>query len=337
MHSGQMARVAKARPRGGGLRDAARVGYAVPRARGPRRARAVERMVSALRSSRTRRWVAAGCFLGWATGLGALPAAAAEPVECLIEPWRSVTVSAAIEGVVEMVAVDRGDRVKKGQVLARLEASVESASLRVARSRAKAQGNITAREARLEFADNNLARQSNLEERNIVSKSDMDEAVSTRRVAEAELKAAREEQEQAALEVRRTQAILERRTIRSPISGVVVERILSPGEYADPPQILTLAQVDPLRVEVFAPLSMLARIEPGMTAQVMPEQPIGGRYTATVTVVDRVIDAASGTFGVRLELPNPELTLPAGLSCSVEFDFTRLGSATPDPYGPFAE
>ena len=50
-----------------------------------------------------------------------------------------------------------------------------------------------------------------------------------------------------------------------------------------------------------------------------PEAPLTGEYTAKVTVVDRVVDAASGTFGVRLELPNHDLKLPAGLKCSVRF------------------
>jgi hypothetical protein len=54
-------------------------------------------------------------------------------------------------------------------------------------------------------------------------------------------------------------------------------------------------------------------------AEVHPEEPIGGSYRATVTVVDRVMDAASGTFGVRLALPNPELHLPAGLKCKIHF------------------
>jgi multidrug efflux pump subunit AcrA (membrane-fusion protein) len=52
---------------------------------------------------------------------------------------------------------------------------------------------------------------------------------------------------------------------------------------------------------------------------VSPEEPVGGEYPATVTVVDRVVDAASGTFGVRLELPNPDRALSAGLKCRVRF------------------
>jgi hypothetical protein len=51
----------------------------------------------------------------------------------------------------------------------------------------------------------------------------------------------------------------------------------------------------------------------------MPEEPIGGVYEASVTVVDRVFDAASSTFGVRLDLPNLNFTLPAGLRCRIRF------------------
>ena len=56
-----------------------------------------------------------------------------------------------------------------------------------------------------------------------------------------------------------------------------------------------------------------------MTGQVMLETPSGGTHAAQVVIVDPVVDAASGMFGVRLELPNPEKALRAGLSCRVRF------------------
>ena len=82
---------------------------------------------------------------------------------------------------------------------------------------------------------------------------------------------------------------------------------------------MKLAQIHPLRVEVIAPVALLGKLTSGMTADVMPEAPVGGVHSAKVTVVDRVVDAASGTFGVRLELPNPHYRLPAGLKCKVRF------------------
>ncbi len=60
--------------------------------------------------------------------------------------------------------------------------------------------------------------------------------------------------------------------------------------------IVKLAQIDPLRVEVIAPVALLGKVTLGATAEVLPEAPVGGVHAAKVTVVDRVVDAASGTL-----------------------------------------
>jgi len=80
-----------------------------------------------------------------------------------------------------------------------------------------------------------------------------------------------------------------------------------------------LAQIDPLRVEVVVPISQFGRIQRGQAAMVYPEAAIGGEFESTVTIVDPVLDAASGTFRVRLTLPNPDYQLTSGLKCSVRF------------------
>ena len=123
--------------------------------------------------------------------------------------------------------------------------------------------------------------------------------------------------------------MLERRIIRSPVDGVVVEVTMSPGEFAhEQAPVMTIAEIDPLHVEVYAPVDRYGAIETGMTGVVRPQEPIGGRYEAEVTVVDRVFDAASGTFGVRLALPNPDHALPAGVRCSVTFDAGQARAGT---------
>ena len=67
-------------------------------------------------------------------------------------------------------------------------------------------------------------------------------------------------------------------------------------------------------------MELIGAIKVGMNAEITPENPVDQKvYKAKVTIVDRVIDAASGTFGVRLELPNPKYRLPAGLKCKVAF------------------
>jgi hypothetical protein len=80
-------------------------------------------------------------------------------------------------------------------------------------------------------------------------------------------------------------------------------------------------------VEVIVPAQMFGKISPGMTATVVPELLAYGEQTATVTVVDKVIDAASSTFGVRLELPNPDQQIPSGLKCLVRFEIEEKAVA----------
>jgi RND family efflux transporter MFP subunit len=253
-----------------------------------------------------------------------------EDLDCLIEPWISITLSTPVEGRVETMTVDRGDSVEEGQVVATLESSVEKAAVEIARARAVMDARVRGAQVRLDFAKRRVGRQQSLYTENAIAQHEMDEAESASQVAEMELMDAKDGRRVARLELDRAEAALERRTIRSPIEGVVVRRILQPGEYADPPQLMELAQIDPLRVEIFAPFSLLGRIRVGMEAEVMPEPPVAGVYPARVTVVDRVVDAASGSFGIRLELPNAEPRLPAGLKCKVRFpEAPPVGTAPP--------
>jgi multidrug efflux pump subunit AcrA (membrane-fusion protein) len=91
------------------------------------------------------------------------------------------------------------------------------------------------------------------------------------------------------------------------------------GEVVDDETILRIAQIHPLRVEVVLPAAMYGSIRPGMRAAIEPESPGDRVHVASVTIVDPVIDAASGTFGVRLMLPNPDHKIPGGLHCQVRF------------------
>ena len=134
------------------------------------------------------------------------------------------------------------------------------------------------------------------------------------------------DEDEMATEIKKDEAILhqvsaklEMRIIRSPVDGVVVKVDLSSGEYVGEKQIMTIAQIDPLNVEVVVPVSEYGTIKKGMMAEVRPESPVGGVYTGKVTIVDRVVNAASGSFGVRVELPNPNLAIPSGLKCNVKF------------------
>jgi RND family efflux transporter MFP subunit len=254
-------------------------------------------------------------------GTPATSEATATEFECVIEPQQRVKLASPVVGVIARLDVDRGDIVRRGQIVGKLEDGVEAATLALAEARATNEYVSKSHEARLHFLRSKYKRLNELHSKAISSLASLEEADAEAKVAEQQLKEAELNREVAYLEIRRAEEVLKQRTLRSPIDGVVVERLLVPGEYQnEQTPILTLAQIDPLYVEVFMSTSYYGRIHIGSKAEVRPERPVGGVYTAVVTVVDRVLDAASGTFGVRLVLPNPDLLLPAGIPCKVLFE-----------------
>lgn len=216
----------------------------------------------------------------------------ADEMECLLEPRMVADVGSPVEGTLAQVLADRGDSVRTGQVIARLNASVETATLKLKR-------------AQLEYGERKVQRNEDLFKKNLIAASDKDELETQTRIAE--------------LEVKQQEEVLALRTITSPINGVVVERFLGPGNHVSQEKIVRIAQIDPLNVEAVVPVALFGAIKPGSFGEVKMAPLVSGSYKARVTVVDRVVDAASGTFRVRLELPNPGNRIPAGIKCSVLF------------------
>jgi RND family efflux transporter MFP subunit len=247
------------------------------------------------------------------------PALGQADLDCVIEASEIAEVSSSVNGIMAKVLVDRGDWVKKGQVIAELEATVEQATVVLARAQAESKTSIGAHEARVELARKEMQRVRELLSSQSVAARLLDESETDLVVAELALDQAYEDRRIAALQLDRAEADLNLRTIKSPVSGVVVRVYTSASESVEDRPIMQIAQIDPLYVEAIAPVERFGAIRDGMVLQVYPEQPIGGQLTATVSLVERVIDASSGTFGIRLELQNPEGKIPAGLRCRLGF------------------
>lgn len=241
---------------------------------------------------------------------------------CLIEARQTLNIRSGVEGVIESVAVKRGDLVKKGMLLAKLASGQELAALNLARSRADMRGEVGAAEARVDIAQKKWRRAEALVKQNFVSTNAKDEAEAEYRLATEQLRAARENLRLAELEVKRAEEILAQRSILSPVNGVVMQVMLGPGELMASTQkdpLMSVLEVDPLNVEVVLPVREIGRIKVGQSATVTPDPPVGGRYIAKVEIVDQNLDASSGTFGVRLRLSNPANRIPAGARCHARF------------------
>ncbi len=254
----------------------------------------------------------------------AQPAPPAGALDCMIQPHQVVQIGTPTPGVIAQVLVDRGDIVAKGQPLVQFQASVERAALAVARERAAQNGETTVAVSSQDLARRELERANELFEGNFVSKNYLDKQRAEARVAGGRTDQALERRTLAQREVDLAAAQLEQRTVRAPIAGVVIERFVSPGELVDQKPMLRIAGIDPLRVDVLVPAAAFGQVQLGMRGSVVPELLNRTAQLATVKTVDRVIDAASNTFRVRLELPNPGHALPAGLRCKVELQGVKL-------------
>ena len=240
--------------------------------------------------------------------------------DCVITPSAMVEVSSAVAGVLDRVDVDRSDRVTKGQLLARLDSSVELVERNLAKVRAETDVLVKLRAASVHFDNRSMRRLRDLHGNKLVSAQDKEEAEREATLSRWRLRDAKDVFAQRQLELQRAESVLVRRQVRSPINGIVVKRLKHPGEYVEEQAILQLAQLDPLYVEAIVPMSEFGRIQTGMQATVVPEIQPDQRLAAEVAVVDGMGDAASGTFGVRFALPNPEHTIPAGVKCRVKLE-----------------
>jgi RND family efflux transporter MFP subunit len=275
-----------------------------------------------------------------ATGvLALLSATTAQPqavapgpgLDCMLQPHQTVQVGTASPGVIKSMSVDRGDFVRKGQPLVQLNAEVEHAALAVARERASQSGELVAARGAHDLAKREAQRAAELVEENFVSRTFFDKQRAEAQVAEGRGEQAREKIKLAAREVALANAQLAQRTVYSPIDGVVVERFAAPGEYVEQKPVLRIAGIDPLRVDVLVPAVSFGQVALGAKASVVPEMLNRKAQVAIVTSVDRVVDAASNTFRVRLEMPNPGGALPPGLRCKADLGLRGDGAARAAP------
>lgn len=232
-------------------------------------------------------------FILTITATGLAMGSAAQPIEvigCMLEPSRQVDVSSPVGGVIDTIRPDRGDSVGQGTLLFSLRSGVEMAAVELATVRAN-------------FAARNVERNRDLYSDDLLSPHERDELETEQLVAQTELRAAKAE--------------LDRRVIYSPISGVVIDRFSEKGEYVSVDPVLRLARLDPLHVEVLMPANQFGQYALGESLDVMPEEPVGGKYSGKITAIDPIIDSASGTFRLRLNLPNPKKRLPAGIRCEI--------------------
>ena len=272
-------------------------------------------------------------ILGGVAG-SALAARPSQPLGCLIEPYRVTDVGSQVIGVIESIHVERGEWVRKGQVIAVLRADVERAAVSIAASRVQGEAELQAALAAKALADQKLERSKQLVDREFLSKQALDQGRAEAEVAQQKLAQVLEQKRLWERELELAQAQLELRRIRSPSDGVVADRYLSPGERIEDKPIVRIATIDPLRVEVVLPSALFGTIRIGDRLTIAPDVPNAGLRSGRVVLVDKLVDGPSNTFRVRLALANPRGELPAGVRCRADLGVDAVNASSPAAVRP---
>lgn len=269
-------------------------------------------------------------------------AAAAPPktAGCLIEPEQTADVGTPVTGVIEELPVKLGDVVHAGQALVVLRADVEKANAQAAQLRSSVDAEARAAQANLALAQQKVERARQLLTQHFVSDQALEQAQAEADVARQKHRLAVAQQQIYRQEQNVAKAQVGLRTLRSPISGIVVERYNNLGERVEDRPVIKIASIDPLKVTLMVPMAQYGQVKEGDTLNIQPEMPGLSAVQAQVQYVDKVVDAASNTFRVRLRLPNPEHKLPGGLRCKADLlnkvAAKAAPSANPSPLAALA-
>jgi RND family efflux transporter MFP subunit len=210
--------------------------------------------------------------------------------DAVIEAVRKATVSAQISGIVTAIHVDAGDRVKRGQVLARIDTRETDAQV------AAGAANVAQARAALEKARLDHERNAALVKKGFISQAALDQSDAGLKAAQASLGAA---------EAGRTQAATARSfaELRAPIDGVVSRRVLEVGELATPGKpVLEMHDPAALRAVGSLPQSVLARVKQVPQAEVALPTLEATLLSRQVTVLPAA-DPRQLATEVRADLP----------------------------------
>lgn len=205
---------------------------------------------------------------------------------------QGVTVSADMPGIVEKINFTSGASVRKGDLLVQLDTSQERAQLAAAESQRKLSGV-------------NLERMRGLRQKGVVSQAELDKIQA--------------ESQQASAGTSEIQAMIERKRIRAPFSGVLGLRHVNLGQYlnaGDP--VVSLQTLDPIYVNFSVPQQELGRLQVGAAVRVTAEGMEGVEATGRITAFDSVVDEATRNVQVQATFANPQGTLRPGMFVEAE-------------------
>ena len=283
------------------------------------------------RKWRSVNWLVLGLIF---LAFGSSTASGQSPIEAVTSPSKDVTMSFTRPGQVAEVLVKDGDRIEATQVLVSLNDRVEQSALAKLKAESEDTTEIEAAQAQLAQSRVDLEKMEWAHERGAATALEIEHAKTQVLIDELRAQLRRFELEQVGRDYARATLELDRMSLTSSIDGVVERVHVEVGESVNAmDEVVRLVSIDPLWIDVPAPLAEALGLELGYSATVSfliddPDDPVR-TVTGKVIHIASVADAASGTLIVRVESPNP-LALPAGQRALVSFPPAPQGDAAGD-------
>jgi len=248
-----------------------------------------------------------------------------------LQPVTTVQVGTQVSGTIKSLSADFNTIVHKGQVIAVLDPSlfqtqVEQARATVTKLQADAEG------ARVQVRDTQakLKRARELSDKQLISSSDLDTAVTAANQAESQVKSAEAQIIQARAQLQQAQVNLGHTIIAAPIDGIVVARSVDVGQTVaasmQAPTLFVIAG-DLTRMQVLASVdeSDIGRVQQGQQVSFTVDAYPGQTFNGTVSQVrlQPTVEQNVVSYTTVIEVPNKEMKLKPGMTANVSIEIAR--------------
>ncbi len=248
----------------------------------------------------------------------------AQVIESFTEPFRKVELTPAETGILTLLTVKEGDRVRKDQTIGSLDCDVQEIAQQIAHTAMQSRGRLDSALAEQELRKKRLDKLNELRATGHATQEEIHRAAADLSVAEANVLTANEQRVIDTLEHKKLAAMIERRRLRSPLNGVVTRVLRDENDYVggNAAHVLTVMQLDPLRATFSVPTQHAALLIQNQKVPISLADS-GETTLGKVELVSPVTDAESGTVRVKVLIENADGKYRCGVRCSLDLDRQR--------------
>lgn len=234
-----------------------------------------------------------------------------------LQPLAETVLYPRANGYVQRFAVDIGEQVKEGQLLAEIETPELDSQLDQARAALqKAEAALGQAQAQRDYAKTSLARFERLQPSGVTSQQELDQRAAEARVSEANVVAAAANIEVARADVRRLTQLKAFARVTAPFDGTIIQRTVERGALltaGNSTPLFRLAQTDPLRAFVQVPQALAVGAKVGAPAKISVREYPGRVFEGSISRIAGALDSSTRTMTTEVWLPNPKRELLPGM------------------------